>query len=550
MLERLLEKMDLSDPAVVKILIESQPAKWEGGFEGLHTLVHKGVRSSMCMDRSLAVMERLIKLPSSLLVGNESRLLFVLLANLPRYLHHFEDDSNGLACIESAETLAFAAESQGRDNLARSLHGFAKMRYRNDKDFLSQTVSAIRTAFFPIMEYQSLVFLLGLINNQTPWFKIKTMQLLCVVIPDIDMRKPEIACHGPDFISPLLRLLQTEYCQQALDVLDNVMSMSGTPLDNKHLRMSMAGSHSSRATRKEYDSTKSLYGIPEQSGWSIPMPAVHSAQTRSNVHAVFATIAWANNGAEEATTPEIEFHKDEYQYDYFAERTATMTSEDTRKDGNMGELAMKLDDLDDFFDDQTDAASSSRKQGRYSNGLVEHRENLYDQQTVPILHRSLKRNASVTSFQTGFAEMRYPASREPLVMTPGAFSQPNSATTRPGLHSRSITSPATSIKPSPAMLQNDLLSGDESGDEPFSDDDLSIGRAHTADEPFHSLTVKPTGIRAGFRQGIRRLTSGGGGGERREARDALNRYGSTAQKSPRVPKVPTAWLRDPVSAEP
>ncbi|KAK5277402.1 Cell morphogenesis protein PAG1, partial [Cryomyces antarcticus] len=37
MLERLLDKLDLSDPAVIKLLIGSQPPKWEGMFEGLQS---------------------------------------------------------------------------------------------------------------------------------------------------------------------------------------------------------------------------------------------------------------------------------------------------------------------------------------------------------------------------------------------------------------------------------------------------------------------------------------------------------------------------------
>lgn len=553
----LLNKMDLSDPAVLKILRESQPAKWEGIFQGLHSLIYKGVRSSTSMDRSLAIMERLIRLPSGDIVGNEERLLFTVLANLPRYLHQFENENDDVDFSESAATLSSAAECQGHVNLARALEGFAKGRYRNEKDFLSQTVKAIRAAFFPALEFRSLVFLLGMANNQRDWFKVKTMQVLCVMVPDIDMRKPEIASQGPDLISPLLRLLQTEHCQQALDVLDNVIEMTGTPLDNKHLRMSMAGSHSSRATRKEYESTKSLYGIPEESGWSVPMPAIHSAQTRSNVHAVFYTLAYAGltGVQEEATTPEIEFHKDDYQYDsYFTDRTGTMMSDDTRVDGNMGELAMKLDSLDDFFDEQGDTTSplGSDGMGRYSGGGIEERENLYDQQALPILHKSLKRNASVTSFQTGFAthELRYQPPREPTVMTPAAFAQSAHLASRPGLHNRSVTSPVATTKKGPPRLQNDMMSGDEAGDEPepLSDDEVSIGRAHTADETFQpQYTIKPAGIRAGFRQGLRRLTSSGGG---RDAREALKSVASVPAKSPKVPKVPTTWLRDPVSAEP
>jgi len=559
MLSLLLTKMDLSDPAVLKLLKESQPAKWDGGFQGMHALIYKGVRSSTSMVRSLAVMERLIKLPSSDLVGSEERLLFTVLANLPRYLHQLEDDAPDASCIESAETLANAAENLNYVNISRALQGFAKARYRSEKDLLSQITKAVRTAFFPALEFRSLVFLLGMVNNQIDWFKVKTMQILCVMIPDIDMRKPEIANQGPDLISPLLRLLQTEHCQQALDVLDNVIDMTGTPLDNKHLRMSMAGSHSSRATRKEYESTKSLYGIPEESGWSIPMPAIHSAQTRSNVHAVFYTLAYAGlNGVQEegSSTPEIEFLKDEYQYDsYFTDRTGTMMSDDTRTDGNMGELAMKLDSLDDFFgdgDEPADKASPLDHDGvpMYSSGLIERRENVYNQQALPILHRSLGRNASVTSFQQGFTESRYQAPREPAIMTPGAFAQASvPASARPGLHNRSITSPGTRMKHSPPRMMDNTMSGDEGGDEPepFSDDEVSIGRVNTGEEFLYAQgTAKPAGLRAGFRLGFRRLTSTGAG---KESRDAIRAATSVPAKSPKVPKVPTSWLKDPASAE-
>lgn len=566
MLDLLLTKMDLSDPAVLKILQESQPEKWDGGFMGVNALIYKGVRSSRSMNRSLQIMERLIKLPSGDIVGNDDRLLFTVLANLPRYLHYFDDDGSA-SVLESAEILSYAAESQKYVNLARVLQGLAHGKYRSEKDFLSQCMSAIRTAFFPLQEFHSLVFLLGMVNNQTSWFKVKTMQVLCVMIPETDMRKPEIACQGPDLISPLLRLLQTEHCQQALDVLDNVIDMTGTPLDNKHLRMSMAGSHSSRATRKEYDSTKSLYGIPEESGWSIPVPALHSAQTRANVHAVFYTLAYAGmNGSHEAdNTPEIEFHKDDYnQYDsYFTDRTGTMLSDDTRTaDSNLGELAEKLDTLDDFFDESAESPPAMQNGGeRYA---VDERENLYDQQALPILHRSLKRNASITSFQTGFAELRRHPPREPAIMNPAAFAHPAYAPPpgqhhrpgsydRPGLHNRSVTSPVTTLN-SPTRSNNDALSGDETSDdvEPFSDadDEPRFGRSQTAEEPYQpsQYTIKPSGGFKALKSNFRRLTSGSHSANR-EARDAVR--AAEAAKSPKVPKMPAGYGREgPFSAEP
>ncbi|USW57046.1 Putative Cell morphogenesis protein [Septoria linicola] len=567
MLDLLLKKMDLSDPAVLNILKGSRPEKWEGGFQGIHALIYKGVRSSNSMTRALQIMEKLVKIPSNDIVGSDDRLLFTMLANLPRYLHHLEDESDN-ACRESANILAFAAESQNYINLARVLTAFAEGKYKTGKDFLLQCVQALRTSFFPAHEFSSLVFLLGMVNNATPWFKVKTMQVLNIMIPDVDMRKPEIASQGPDLISPLLRLLQTEHCQQALGVLDNVIDMTGTPLDNKHLRMSMAGSHSSRATRKEYDSTKSLYGIPEESGWSIPMPAVHSQQTRTNVHAVFYTLAYAGmNGAQDSeahSTPEIEFDKEEYQESYFGDgRTSTMMSDDTRgADTNIGELAEKLDTLDDFFDDgeSPQPLLNGHSMAHYP---VDEREHLYDQQALPILHRSLKRNASITSFQTGFAELRYQPP-QPAIMNPAAFAHSAHRTPpqRPGLHNRSITSPAVTNK-TPVRAPYEIMSDNEADVEPFSDGDeeSGISRANTNDQHYQpsQYTTKPAGGSGGFKalkSGLRRLTSSGT--NHKEVREQIRAAASTKGGNPKMPKMPASYAmferatttQGPFSAEP
>ena len=174
------------------------------------------------------------------------------------------------------------------------------------------------------------------------------------------------------------------------------MSVTGTPLDNKHLRMSMAGSHSTRATRKEYESTKSLYGIPEESGWSIPMPAIQAERARKNVLAVYYTCIEDHADTPEITnTPEVAFAEDYGSNGSYFDRSATSMSDAIQADGSMGELVMKLDSLDDFFDDGN--TTTPGREG--SRGSVEDRENIYEQQTLPILHKSLKRNASVTSFE-------------------------------------------------------------------------------------------------------------------------------------------------------
>jgi hypothetical protein len=575
MLDKFLDKVDLSDPAVIQILEEHCPEKWDGQFQGLSALVYKGIRSSLCLDRSLRLLERLVALPSSRIVGDEGRLVYTLLANMPKFLRAFDSGAQEVSVTATAETLARVADKYQCSDLAQCLTAFAKRRYRFDKDFVAQTMSALRSVFFPEYEYGSLVFLLGLLGNSLDWMKINTMEVLCFIISEIDMRKPEFVSKGSDLISPLLRLLQTQYLPQAIRVLDNVMNTGGeaNPMEKQHLRMSMAGGHSSRATKRQYSHTQSLFGIPDATGWSIPMPAMHSQLTRANVHAVFYTCG--NLEDEEATqvaTPKIEFRQEEFPFSPVSDyRTATMTSEDTRGDSHIGELVIKLDSMDGLFDDDDDTetltdlpnspiyGNSRYAKDSYSNlhSGMDAREHLYDQQTAPILNKSLARNASVTSFNTGFTDVTLSPSRDLGIMTPAAFSSftptapPVAVPSRSGLHYRSVTSPSAPNQYhyhlSPALSSSAV---DESA-EAFSDDDYAAGRNNSTtagDKTFSLGHVIKQDTRSRFSSRMRRLTGGSGDPKEKEkAREAIKQG---LQKSPQVPKVPDIYLVNPRSADP
>ncbi|KAI9721918.1 MAG: hypothetical protein M1812_001874 [Candelaria pacifica] len=547
MLEKYLDKINLSDNPTLQSLLDCLPPRWEGPFDGIQPLIYKGLRSATSLDRSLTVLKRLAPLPHSDLVGDASRLLFLVLGNIPRFLDTFgQDKSTFPECKASGEVLAKVAESHGCTLIARTLSGFVNSRYRTSHDFLLQIVSALRSAFFPQYDFKTLVFLMGLLTNKLPWFKIRTMQVLCIIIPEIDMRKPEIAGHGPDLIAPLLRLLQTEFCPQALEVLDHIMTMCGTPMDSQHLRMSIAGSHS-RALRKEYERTASLFGIPEETGWSVPMPAINSSTTRNNVHAVFYTCAPTESmDLEAAATPDVEFHMDDYQYgSYFPERTATMLSDEFRGEGNMGELVMKLDSLDDFFGD--DGSSEQAFTGLAANNIpdfsleqIDSGANIYDQQTLPILDKSLGRTASISSFQTGFTDSRASVPSDPKVMTPTAFTTPQVSSARPGLHARSVTSPGVNLKP---LTRVELLSEDER-DEVFSDDELSSHAASGHEGSFFlESMIRP--LTKGTKSRMRRLTGGGGKEKDRQRARIRSEKASTVDRpmSPQVPRVPSHHLQ-------
>ncbi|KAK4107028.1 hypothetical protein N656DRAFT_742598 [Canariomyces notabilis] len=520
MLNEFLNKLDFQSPTVRRLLYDGQPSKWDGPFEGLQPLLYKGLRSSTCLDLTLNTLDRLIRLPSDALVGDDSRLFFTTIANLPRFLHAIDQETLDNGVVQTAETLMALADEQGLTGMAMVLDSFLAFKYSSGTEFAAQMFGALRERFLPALEFRMLTMLMGFLTNGTSWMKIETMRILGVVIPEIDMKKPEIASHGSDMISPLLRLLQTDYCMEALQVLDNIMTMSGSSMDKHHLRMSMTRP-TSKAVRKEYERTQSLFGIPEASGWAIPMPARKTESTRANIHAAFYMCQSDEGVVPQATpTPEVEFHTDEFPYGYFpgSDRADTMMSDDGRGDAPMGDLFSKLDSLDDFFDDLSTSPPSDGRSSRtiteFSPDTFESGAELYDEQILPILHQASNNN-NIMSFQNGFADRPTFMPREGVVasntMNPGAFnigglSPAASAITppnRPSLHSRSVTSPSA---PASYAMAGDLTSDDEFAEDVFSDGDDE--RPNTANGEGGSFFLESMVRPLASRSRIRRMTSG------------------------------------------
>ena len=515
MLNEFLDKLDFQSLAVRRLLYDGQPSKWDGPFEGLQPLLYKGLRSSTCLDLTLGTLEKLIQLPNDALVGEDSRLFFTVIASLPRFLHSIDQKFLDRGVVQTAEILMAAADEQGLTGVAVVLDNYLGSKYPFGDDFVAQMFAALRERFLPMLDFQMITMLMGFLTNGTSWVKIKTMRILGVIIPEVDMKKPEIASHGSDMISPLLRLLQTEYCMEALEVLDNIMTMSGSSMDKHHLRMSMTRP-TSKAVRKEYERTQSLFGIPEASGWAIPMPARKTDSTRANIHAAFYMCQTDEGAVVQAVmTPDVEFHTDDFPYGYFpgsSDRADTMMSDDGRVELPMVDLFSKLDSLDDFFDDLSTSPPSDGRSSRtvteFSPDTFDSGAQLYDEQILPILHQAS--NNSTMSFQNGFADRPIFMPREGggggagaanNTMNPGAFNisvtgtpnnhsgsnsnyNNNNITTttlttvtppnRPGLHARSITSPSA-----PASYHAQLAAGagelmtsdDEFPEDVFSDGD-------------------------------------------------------------------------------
>ncbi|KAJ4158196.1 uncharacterized protein LMH87_008731 [Akanthomyces muscarius] len=474
MLSELVGKVDLRSASVRRLIADGQPPRWDGTYDGLQPLLHKGLRSAVCWQPTLDIMEQLVKLPNDPLIGDDQRLFFTLLANFPRFLNDLDQRSLPADdVLQSAHVLLAEADRQGLEGIALTLDDYVNGNIHSGGDLLTILFGALKEYYLPQLDFKMITFLLGLLTNSITWVKVHTMRILCVAIPEVDMRNPELAGHGSDLISPLLRLLQTDLCMNALEVLDNIMTVSGSHMDKHHLRMSMTRA-TSKIIRKEYERTQSLFGIPEASGWAIPVPAKKTEATRANIHAAFYMCQSAEGSSTEATpTAEVEFHNDDFAYGYFNshERSATMLSDDGRADTLVGDLVTKLDSLDDFFDEPSsphtdDDGRSSRTVTEYDPDAFDSETQLYDEQILPILHQA----SSNTSFQNGFADRPPAMSREASAnaMNPGAFNIVTSP--RPALHSRSITSPSAPASYYPHMA-GDMTSDEEYLSGGFSDAD-------------------------------------------------------------------------------
>ncbi|BFZ60119.1 Cell morphoproteinsis protein PAG1 [Saitoella coloradoensis] len=397
-LDNIMAKLDLGLDANVHFLIACFPPKWEGKFEGLQPLILKGLKSSTSYNQTIKLLDKLCRLPSNEIVGvGESRLLFALLANVPRFINAIEQTAITEDISLAASRLGELADEAQLRSLSRILVSFANSRFKSKEDFVRQLISSLKEVFFPAWEGQSLIFLLGLLHNRSRWVKMKTLEVLKKLLSFIDMRKPEFAGVGADLISPLLRLVQTEYAQHALEVLDEAAAISGGPLDKHVLRMSLGN----RTIRKEYEKTATLFGIPDDNGWAVPMPAITSSATRNNVHAVFYTCSISSNNVGEPAS-DIKFHAEDYAYIGADERTETMMSDD-RGDGTLGDMVSALHSLDVFFTE--DVSSEAQKTPTITDTEFNTEpapQNVYDTRVAAILSRSLQRTPSVSSFRTAF----------------------------------------------------------------------------------------------------------------------------------------------------
>lgn len=486
-MSKFVSKIDLDAPDTVSCLISTFPPKWEGKFEGLQQIVMVGLRSATAWEPSMKFLDKLNHLKDSEIIGTgDTRLLMSVLANLPRFLHALDQKDISKDIEETANVVSKMADNCGKPALARILVSLSKNRFRSKKDFLVQTVSSINNIFFPEYEAQVLVLLLGFLSNKTPWIKLETMNLLKHIFPLVDLERDEFVGVGADLISPLLRLLLTDYAEPALAVLDEAVIISGSQLDKDVLRMSLGNS----SMKKEYEKTATLFGIPEESGWAVPMPVVTAASTRNNVHAVFSTCTETTyvdeNDVESDNDENIQFHMEDYYAPVVDHGDAASASVE-EPDASLSNMWAALDDFDSFFTKDTDQNGSvpmntshhihsASVDTKYSNSsdpatFMDSAPQVYDNKASLILNRSLARTKSNTSFKNNLADSigasehaspsasaMYKKSYIPFRHTKHSIKSKNDSFVTPKMPTSSTFDPEYTLSPRSPSLSNSTLS--------------------------------------------------------------------------------------------
>lgn len=328
-LTALLERINLDDPRTAELLMSSRPSDWEG-HSSLQPPLLVGLRSSVTSDATIKLLCRLVKVQDDRLIDpSDGRIRDLYTLILPYCLRDMVQDLSTEYLNDFALDLAALAREDGRHTIDRVMTSFAKRRFRTKEDFMRECVATLREHYSTDHWTDVVTLLMGLVLNQDKTMKVHAMQILKVLFHQKDTRNP-VGLVGSELLMPLLRMLETDLAAQALDVLDEPIIIANSMPAKHVLRMSMhIGSHLSRNIGSEAD----VFGVPLDSGWSIPKPELAREVCRTNVMAVFDTCKVP------ARPSRIDFEPEDL----------LMLSTQSVHDDDLGDLVQNLHELSTFF---------------------------------------------------------------------------------------------------------------------------------------------------------------------------------------------------------
>ncbi|KAL0571892.1 Cell morphogenesis protein PAG1 [Marasmius crinis-equi] len=337
LLQTILTKVDLDDPEVIEALISRRPMDWKGS-DSLQRNLLPGLRSSVTSDATIKLLQRLARYGDGRLIDfSDGRVRDLYTLSLPWCLYAMTpDQSVDEPLRQFAENIGALAKAEGRPSIHKIMTSFAKGHFRTRDDFLRQSVSSLREHYGADYWTDIVTLLMGLVLNQQRWLRIQAMQVLQVLFQQRETRSP-VERLGSELLMPLLRLLETDLASQALDVLEEPMTMSGGLAAKHVLRMSM---HTrTLPTPKDVDSGATVFGVPEESGWCVVKADEQRQTCRANIEGVFDTCS----SSMPSRPSRIEFEPEE------VEALASNSPNSPVEQEDLGGLVQNLHDLTTFF---------------------------------------------------------------------------------------------------------------------------------------------------------------------------------------------------------
>ena len=327
-LDSMVTRIDFDNSDIAEILLAQRPSGWIG-YTSLQSSLLKGLRSSTTVEATMNILKTLAQFDDARLIdpSNDNRVRDLYTVSLPWCLRAMANDSRDESLQEFATNIGRLAQKEGRDSIERIMTSFAKNRFRTQDDFLRQSVASLREHYGVDYWTDVVTLLLGLVLNRERWLRVQSMRILKVLFQQKETRNP-VELLGSELLMPLLRLLETDLASQALEVLEEPLTISGGPSAKHVLRMSM---HIRKAA-EDVDSVASVFGLPEESGWCVAQPDTLRECCRSNVMAVFDTCKMPSRPSRIDFEPELEVLSD-------------MMEE------NLGDLVQNLHELTTFFQD-------------------------------------------------------------------------------------------------------------------------------------------------------------------------------------------------------
>jgi hypothetical protein len=230
MISMILKNLDLTDNKLIQQLLGTLPHKWPSGFDGLLRPLLRGLSSSETESTCIDIINSLLFVSVPVFLDSRpSKFLFVSLANAPRLLQIYSDNTNQESIEENlkiADLLALAGSSSNCDSLARLFTAYANQRISKAQDFLKQLVLIIRDEF-ALFQWEVIRFCLGLLRNKLEFYPECALLLLEYMLKDLppwtEAQSQEME-FSEAWLMPLIGLLDTPQYSKAAHVLDALLS--------------------------------------------------------------------------------------------------------------------------------------------------------------------------------------------------------------------------------------------------------------------------------------------------------------------------------------